>query len=455
MIYPWIVRHINFPLGLFLRGHGRFYRHYKKIEKIQWLAKDQIKKIQIERLQKLLSLAHERIPYWKTIFIDRGFNPYAIKDIEMLKQLPVMTKRDLQINCAELLDQSFPKHKLIENASGGSTGEPTLFYQHRERNYRRAMEQIRHDRWSGWEIGDANALLWGANHDFNNYQRFLRRIHNTLFFRCIPLDAFQLTKEKMVEYLTLLQKRKPTMIQAYAQAIFLFAQTIQKNDYAVKPLQLKGIVSSAEQLFPWQKDIVEKVFNCKVFNRYGSREVGLIASQCGQSPYLHINSDNLIVEILRADDSTANPGERGRVVVTDLWNTVMPFVRYDTGDIGALRLENCPCGRGLPLMESPDGRVADMITLPNGTIIHGEYFTHLFYGISGIRQFQLVQTEKNKLVFSVVKDVNVSEHALDQVMAKLKDFIHDPNVQIEVAYVDTIPLPQSGKHRFTISKVPS
>jgi len=283
----------------------------------------------------------------------------------------------------------------------------------------------------------------------------MEKVNNALFFRRIPLDAFDLTEDKMRTYLEVLKKENPTVLQAYAQAMVLFAQFIEREKLSVKPLQLKGIISSAEKLYDHQRELIERVFNCKVFDRYGSREVGLVSSECDKFEGVHLNADNVVVEFLKEDGIPCNPGETGRVVVTDLWNKVMPFIRYDMGDMGIFLEEKCSCGRGFPLMKCVEGRTADFIRLKNGKLIHGEYFTHLFYGVQGIREFQLIQKTENHMEFKIVKAGEVEEEKLEEAFKKMHAFMDASDIKIQISYVDKIEKPRSGKLRFTISEIPT
>ena len=453
--YAAIVRYINFPFGLFVKGQEKFYKHYQVLERTQWASPQELRALQWSRLAILLRYAYAYSPYWRTAFECLNIIPNDVTTIEHFQKLPILTKKILQTELNTILSRNIRQEYLIENASGGSTGEPTIFYQDKERNYRRAMDQIRHDRWTGWKIGERSALLWGANYELKKYESWIGRLNNALFFRGIPLDAFNLTEQKMQSYLELLKRKMPTVIQAYAQAIALFAQFIKEQGLTVAPLKLKGIISSAEKLYPWQRAIIEEVFECKVFDRYGSREVGLIASECNRFEGMHINSDNVLVEFLREDGTPCKLGEIGRIVVTDLWNKVTPFIRYDTGDLGKSLEQLCSCGRGLPLMQCVEGRTSDFIRLSNGKIIHGEYFTHLFYGIRGVKQFQLIQTAPRRLELNVVKTETLDQHIVERIVKKLHAFIDDSTVEVVVMYTDQISPPLSGKRRFTISKLSS
>lgn len=453
-ITSWAIRSFSFPIGLTIWGKYRFYKHYLQLEKNQWLSRDDICFLQFERFKHLISIALSSSPYYQWIAQELNLQLSSFRSIEDISSLPILTKNILQENRDNILIRNASKKTLIQNASGGSTGQPTLFYQDIERNYRRAMDQIRHDRWSGWEIGEPFALLWGANYELESYEKIFERFTNAVFFRRIPLDAFNLTEQKVFQYIEILRKKRPTVIQAYAQALFFFAEFIEREKIDISAMPLKGIISSAEKLYDWQRQKIESVFACKVFDRYGSREVGLVASECNRFEGMHINSDNVIVEIVDENGHPCQAGQSGRIVVTDLWNLVMPFIRYDTGDIGKLIDHVCSCGRSFPLMQCVEGRTADFLKFPNGKIVHGEYFTHLFYKVQGVRKFQVVQDEPFHIAVRVEANrPEVLEQIRVTVVKDIYAFINDPRLKVDLESVDNFDIPRSGKHRFTISYV--
>ena len=243
------------------------------------------------------------------------------------------------------------------------------------------------------------------------------------------------------------------MLLAYANAVYLFAKYLEKIDYPAKKLGLKGIISSAEKLYDFQREVIERVFGCKVFDRLGSREVGLVASECEKHEGLHMNSDNLIIEFLDKQDNPVPQGTPGRIVVTDLLNNAMPFIRYDTGDIGAWTEKLCSCGRTLPLMRCIEGRAADFILTKSGRQVHGEYFTHLFYGLRGLKQFQFIQKTIDLIEIKIIKDSKWDISKEPEIIQKIRNYMQDPRLIVNLFFVKKIQKSRSGKLRFTISEL--
>jgi phenylacetate-CoA ligase len=297
------------------------------------------------------------------------------------------------------------------------------------------------------------AVLWGASHDLRGRGNLYARTKNLLLHRRIPMDAFALTNGKMDNFAEIMVRKKPTMILAYANAVYGFARYLDEIGFPARKIGLKGIVSSAEKLHDFQRDLIEEVFGCKVFDRLGSREVGLIASECDRHVGLHMNVDNLMIEFLDEGNNPVPPGKPGRIIVTDLLNKATPFIRYDMGDIGVWSDRPCCCGRTLPLMKCIEGRTADFILTKDGRKIHGEYFTHLFYGIRGLRQFQFIQKDLNLIEIKIIKNSEWDLSKEPEILQRIREYMKDPKLQINMIFVNQIPKPRSGKLRFTISEL--
>jgi len=224
----------------------------------------------------------------------------------------------------------------------------------------------------------------------------------------------------------------------------------QKGIDEIKP---KGIISTSMMLLPQEREIIEKVFDCNVTNRYGCEEVGLIACECEKHDGMHLNIDHLYIEFIKEDGSPAKAGEEGAIVVTELINHGMPLIRYKIEDVGIPTDRKCSCGRGLPLMEKVAGRVADFLIRKDGSLVAGvSLVERTLTAIKGIEQMQIVQEALNNIVLNVVKgrDYNLESEKL--LLNEFED-VFGKDVKIALKYIDKIPQERSGKYRFSICKV--
>lgn len=463
-MYDWyslVDKHVLYPLYYWKAGDPKL-QHLKELEKRQYWSQAQLQAWQLMRLQTLVKHAYETVPFYKSLYQSAGIAPKDIQSLDDMQSLPCISKKDVQEQGDSLLSSLYLKEELVPDASGGSTGRPTHFYKDKNQYQRRAADQVRHDRWSGWDLGDPYALIWGAQKDIKAISSLKQRLVTQFLHRVIPLDAFDLTVERMLNYVEILESSQPPMILGYANALANFARFLQTNrpDHIIRP---KGIISSAEALSQENREMIEATFHCKVLNRYGSREVGLIASECSLQTGLHINADNVLVEIgdfAQVDENASDTNKRipricgdeesGEIIVTDFWNMGMPFIRYRMGDEGALRAQTCGCGRTLPLMSGVSGRVSDFIIAMDGRRIHGEYFTHLFYDLTSVDQFQLIQERLDHIQIKVV--TNGQEFDQQTLVADVKKACGQ-EVQVDILLCDHIAPTASGKFLFTISKI--
>jgi phenylacetate-CoA ligase len=201
-------------------------------------------------------------------------------------------------------------------------------------------------------------------------------------------------------------------------------------------------------LHDFERSLVEDVFGCRVTNRYGCEEVSLIACECEEHRGLHVNMDTLHVECVR-DGKPAPAGETGAVVVTDLTNRGMPFIRYLVGDTARMAGEPCACGRSYPMIASLEGRVADYVRTPEGEYISGISLTENFAMVlDGVKQMQIVQDRIDHLRFRVVPcgEADLRGQIAALVRERFGDSMHH-----DIEYVRSIQSETSGKYRFCIS----
>jgi phenylacetate-CoA ligase len=450
MLYDKLVKHVILPLYLF-KNKNNTLKRLAILEKGQYLSADEIEKKQIQKLKILLNHCYQNVPFYKARFDGVGFNPQKFSALEDLKQIPYLTKEDIQNNLNMLTAANFNNEELLPYASGGSTVKPTNFYKDLRRMHDSRADQMRHDRWCGWDIGEKFATLWGAQREFEKQPSIKAQIVEKFIYRTYGFNAFDISEKKILEHIETLKKIKPSMILAYANVAFLFANIILNKNIDLSNLKLKGVICSAETLTEEKRKTIESAFHCKVLNRYVSREVGLVASECLQQQGLHIDSDSVFVEIESNGKESLN-GEAGEIIVTDLWNYGMPFIRYQMGDVGIKTQQKCSCGRTLPMIKEVKGRTSDFIVDSKGNLVHGEYFTHLFYGLKGVQQFQLIQEDINNITLRILPRNDFTVSDLNPVIDKIKICL-GKNVEVVINICMSSFVEQSGKFRFTISKI--
>ena len=425
-------------------------RIYRELEGSQWWPREKLLDLQWRKLKRLLRHSYETVPLYKEKFRGAGLTPDEIKTPDDLRRLPMLTKEEIQRSGNELRAKGGGRGARL-NHTGGSTGEPLAFYQCSNFRERSKGEMLRDYTMCGYRVGDRVAFLWGADYDAAAHNSRFSKMVDRLAMNLVWINTFGLERDKFPGYAAFLSRFEPELLVGYVSSLTMYARYVaQHGELQIRP---RGIQSSAEALSPGDRDLLEETFGCPVFNRYGCREVGNIAHECEKHTGLHVLAENNLVELLDGEGSPVEPGKPGRVIVTNLNNYAMPFIRYEIGDVAVRSGEQCPCGRGLPLLEKVVGRTYDIITSPSGKLVHGEYFNHVFYRVGGVRQFRIRQRADKRLTVMLVPGEGFD---LSRTCGKIEGIIEDeidPHFEMEFQVVDRIETSPSGKYRFTSSEV--
>lgn len=442
-----ITKHILLPTYKRIKGEP-VCATLEHLRKVQWLPSAELQARQWQKLQALLLYAYKNVPYYQLLFRDVGLEPKDIKTPEDFRRLPYLTK---DIICRRKNDLVAPDQRLYSNSTSGSTGEALWFFTARDDAVMRQALFYLGMEWAGLDIGERYAKLWGSLlwKRTSRYQEWSERVKDRVHGRLF-LSVFDLSEDTLPDYIRRLKTHKPKVLESYPSPLRILGQYLLAHRDI--QLRLEAIVTSSETLYDSDREFIEKVFGCAVFNRYGSREFGNIAQECARHQGLHIYTEHAYVECLQ-NNRPALPGDKGELVITSLSNYGMPFIRYRIGDYGALSDRPCDCGRGFPLLESIDGRVFDVVVAPNGRFISGTYWTILFKTVDGIRQFQLLQESVDTLNVKLITDSAFQKTSLTQLEARIQERC-GPAMQIRFEFVDDIPLTMAGKRKFIISKVP-
>lgn len=450
-IYAGIVRHAIHPLWVLKDGKWSLFRYLREFEEFQYRDPQAIKESQWSKLGRLIGHAYENCPFYRSRFDAAGLKPSSIQDPSGFRKIPLLTKKDIQESLPALVATNYNLSDLVANKTGGSTGSPLRYYHDRERIISMEASAIRHDRWTGYKVGEKMAGIWGSRTDLSGVRGWKGRIRNLLFRSGAVLDSSSITNESLAHFVEVLREFKPKSILAYANSVYVFAQYCR--EHGVTDIHPALIITSAEVLHDHERVLIEEVFGCKVFNRYGCREVSVIASECSAHTGLHINADTLYVEFVDDDGQAVSPGQQGNIIITDLLNFGMPFLRYKIEDVGSPSDTVCPCGRTLPLMQMVAGRTTDFIVTPDGRRVSGAALTiYLISNVSGIRQAQIIQDVLDHVTFKIVPGPEFKDSGLAALKQKVPDFF-GKDMRFDITYVDSIPKEPSGKYRFTISKV--
>jgi len=449
-----IIKHIFYPLILKRDGLGGLSAELRRLEKSQFSSPEQIREIQLKRLRALLSHAYNNTSFYRKRLDECGFDPGTVRTIEDLKKIPPLTKDDILSHLKSMIAENYTADQFHYSTSGGTTGIVTEFALDNASLPVKRAAMLRFDKWTGWEFGEWMSLIWPATMDTHDNKTLRGQIKNYLSYRQIKLALTVIDERHIENHLTSMLKQKATMIRGFPTPLHETAKYIK--EYHPKKFYLKGIVTTGEMLYPHQREVIEEAFHCKVFDSYRTRELGPLAQECEAHQGMHINAESVIIETVPFSEDKENgflqKGE-GRILVTDLVNFGMPFIRYEIGDIGMLSEKKCSCGRGLPMLENVGGRLVDMVYSTSGKPIAS--ITLIPNLVSMLGLFKRVQFVQDALDHIIIRIENPCppESILNRQIENAK-IIFGPNLRVDHEFVDSIPSGKSGKYQFVICKLP-
>ena len=447
-LYTSFCSAVLFPLHEALKKHDTV-KVLRKMEQSQWLSLDEIRALQRARLKAFLIDVQKHVPYYQKLFTQSGFDPHALDDLQQLASLPLLTKAAIREHLMEM--KADDAVDLSRFNTGGSSGEPLIFYIGNHRVSHDVAAKWRATRWWGVDIGDPEAVVWGSPIELGAQDKI--RLLRDKLFRTHLIPAFEMSRENLDGFIRKIQQIRPKMLFGYPSALAHIAGHAEKKSVALNDLGIKVAFVTSERLYDYQREKIESIFGCPVANGYGGRDAGFIAHQCPHGG-MHITAEDIIVEIVDALGQPLPVGELGEIVVTHLATRDFPFIRYRTGDMGVLSDKNCACGRGLPLLEDIQGRTTDFVVAQDGTVLHGLALIYVLRDLEGVDTFKIIQDNLEKTTVQIVHtDAYQASSAEEKIIGEFKKRL-GASVAVDIEYCDFIAKERSGKFRYVISHVP-
>jgi len=441
----WIIKYVTNPLWEFGARRKRL-PILRELERTQYWPLKTLAELQNYRLRKLIEHAYAHVPYYTELFDRLTLKPADIQTVEDLQKLPILTKQMVADNFEKLKANNIDKYRPKYYSTGGTSGRHLHFY-NAQLTFDAHMASIfRAWRWIGWDFGEKYAYIWGASMDLKEEKTLKKKTKDFFTENRIFVQALMFTDETLERDCKRLITFQPAYIMSYPSTLIVFAKYMQKNNMTLK---VKGISTTSEKLYSWQREIIERFFECKVFDDYGGRESAVRASQCEKGNY-HIAVENGVLETIQNDKNVI--GKPGRVLLTEFRNYAMPFIRYENTDVAVLSNKTCSCNRTLPLLEDIHGRTSDIFVTTDGKYIPAQYFMVAFLEFSG-EYYQIIQETKHELRIKIVKGKHFTDSNLENIKKILRKWIGH-KTRIDFEFVKDIPVTSSGKRRYFISKVP-
>lgn len=401
-------------------------------------------------LGEMLRHAVTTVPHYREVSGvssgDVGAN--AIDDpLAFLARMPILTKETIRAAGEQLTSAVGDRSSWYENATGGSTGEPLKLIQDAEHRARIVAIQEVYSTWAGGGLGRPEVFIWGSERDIEEgSESFRNRFANALLQRSL-LNAFRLDEPSMRRFLDVVRKGPRKLVLSYSQAGFEVARFAATQGIGL-PRQL-GVISTAGMLYDHMRTQIEQAFGCQVFDRYGSREIGDMAGECGHGTGLHVLPWCCHVEILDDADRPVPPGVEGDIVVTGLTNRAMPLIRYRIGD-RAVRApdEPCPCGRVGPRLARVTGRTVDTFLTDSGVLVAGGYFVQLLAYRAWVGPFQILQSAPTEVEYRIVARGEIPPGEREEIVRETRSALGDACC-VSFRIVDDIEPGPSGKRHYT------
>ena len=444
-MYTWFSSSVLFPLHEWVKGHHSVAMH-RELQRSQWWSRERIEQEQIARLRSFLASAGAYVPHYRDLFRYSGFNPAAVQSVADLRALPFLDKPTIRANVEAL--KSERAGKLVKYNTGGSSGEPLVFFMGVGRVSHDVAAKWRATRWWNVDIGDTEVVLWGSPVEIGKQDR-IRAVRDRLF-RSHLLPAFQMSEPQMDGYLDTISKLRPRMLFGYGSALALLATHAERRGRIMTDLGIRVAFVTGETLYPDQRTVIERVFAVPVANGYGSRDAGFIAHQCPAGA-LHLSAEHIVVELIDAAGGPAEPGERGEIVVTHLATDDFPFIRYRTGDLAVMGTESCACGRGLPVLREVLGRSTDFVRTRFGNTMHALALIYEVRDKPGVRAFKFVQAEDLSLELLLAAGPELTGEVETSIRAGILKRMGE-GTKLTIRRVDEIPPERSGKYRHVVSR---
>ncbi len=447
-LYTKVVSGFIFPLHEKLKKHATVAVR-DGLEKTQWWGKDDLEQLRLARLRELLIQAQHHVPYYAKLFHEISFDPGKINSLVDLARLPLLTKSKIRAHLEQLKADN--AQGLARFNTGGSSGEPLIFYIGNQRVSHDVAAKWRATRWWDVDIGDREIVLWGSPIELNAQGR-VRSFRDKLL-RTKLLPAFEMSEPKLDEFLQAIRSARPKMLFGYPSSLALLARHAQSKNIRVDNLGIKVAFVTSERLYDNQREQIESIFGCRVANGYGGRDAGFIAHECPAGG-MHITAEDIIVEIVDEQGVPLPPGSPGEVVVTHLATGDFPFIRYRTGDVAILSDKACSCGRGLPLIQEIQGRTTDFIVASDGTLMHGLALIYVVRDLPGVQQFKIIQENLYATRILLVTDATFKDTLITTIKSDVMRRL-GADVKVDVEIVTHIAKEASGKYRYVISHVSS
>jgi phenylacetate-CoA ligase len=431
------------------RYAGPFWIRRKWLQKTQWLSEEELEAIQLNLLQRLIHHCYKTVPYYRQLMDSRNIKADSIRTLKDIEKFPIITKKDVLEAGNSIVSTKYPKWLLRRVSTSGTTGTPMPLYRNLcSIGNEHAFVRRQWD-WAGINFNDKCAFLKGRIIAEPGRKRKQLYVFDPVM-KELHLSTYHLSEETAKDYIKAMMKYDVKAIYGYPSSVYPVAKICL--DYGFD-LKLKSAFLTAETLSESHKDTIAKAFGCKVVDFYGAAERVCYIHTCERGSY-HIIPEYGLTELIPVD----GPAKKCyKIIATGFWNTAMPLMRYDTGDILIKSEASCSCGRAFPVVQSIFGREGDFIRTPSGELLGASIVTHLIYVICGADYFlesQVIQDDLDHIVIEYVPTEQCSSQFLDEFKKRLAENL-PVSLKFDLRKVDAVQRTAGGKIKPIVSEIES
>lgn len=411
------------------------------------LERSDISKIQENLFKILVKHAFLEVPFYQKLSEETGLTAQDIKCVGQIVDLPIISKDMIRDNPSFFCAQSYLKGKNgFWLSTSGTSGKPLRVFCDTASRQRHYAFWSRFRGWCALDEPHVRATFFGRiimlpgrkKPPFWRYDAFGR---NYLF------SSYHMTDSNLFFYYKKLVKVNPSELIGYPSSLYLLAKYCKKNK--LTGIHPKAVITTAETLLSQQRELLEDVFDCPVFDQYGCAEMALFVSQCEHGEY-HLHPEHGFLEVLNREGEPVAPDEEGRAVCTSFINMAMPLIRYDLGDLVVMSEKQCHCGRPFPVIQQIVGRVDDVLIAPDGRPLGR--LSPVFKGLPGVYESQIIQKDIKTLEIKMVTDDFFTEDSMRAFLYEVRKRV-GTDMELKIDLVDEIQKDSNGKFRSVISTI--
>ena len=434
------------------RGDADVLALVYQFDQSQWWDADRLLEGQLGQIALLLRHFNTTTPFYTERLKALGYDPSRALNFDWFRQIPPLTRSDIQSAGAALHSTSVPKDhgRILRSSSSGSTGRPvTAKKTDINQTFHKALN-LRNHLWHKRDLGAKFATIRGYDHGVAMAPQGRHQKSWTTVYQTGPSIMLNSAHCTLGEQLHWIAKERPPYILSYPTNFHALALRCEAS--GIKMPWLKSLVTFSEALSPGQRGVIERVMGVTVEDMYSAAEVSMIAVQCPEQPlHYHVQSENVLVEVVDDDGAPCAVGETGRVLVTDLHNFAMPFIRYEIGDLAQFG-PPCACGRGLPVLQRIFGRVRNMLYLKSGEQLFPDIAALHLHEIGPLRQYQMIQKSYDEIEMRLILSRPFKDGEETHMRKMILSALGQP-FELNLVPVDGIPRHSSGKFEDFISEV--